>query len=101
MLRSDSVSGTTNPVPVSAWVMAARGYEVAIVAMDVYAIDESKCAISGFSDWTTFAVTCAGVAQITLSTDKLPPLENLRVKGPEPEMLVMSLPCLTDERGNA
>ena len=81
--------------------MAVRGYEVAIVAIDVYGIEESKRDSSGFSDWTTLAVTYAGVAQITLSTNKLPPLENLTLKGPEPEMFVTSVPCLTDERGKA
>ena len=88
-------------MPFSAWVMAARGYDVAIVAIDVYGIDESKCDISGLSDWTTLAVTYAGVAQITLSTDKLSPLEKLTVKGPVPEMFVTPVPCLTDERGKA
>ena len=88
-------------MPFSAWVMAARGYDVAIVAIDVYGIDESKCDISGLSDWTTLAVTYEGVVQITLSTDKLSPLENLTVKGPEPEMFVTSVPYLIDGLGKA
>ena len=35
MLRPGSVSGTTNPEPFSEWLIDDRGYELAIVAMDV------------------------------------------------------------------
>ena len=86
-LSPRSVSGTTKPVPFNAWVMAFRGYDVTTIAMDVWEIDDSKFVSSGFSDRTMFAVTYAGVVQITFPTEKCFLFEKLIVKGPEPEML--------------
>ena len=99
ILRSDSVSGTTKPVPFSKCLIEERGYEVAIVAIDVWGIGDSRFDSSGAICSTIVDVVYAGVAQITLLTCKSSPLENLMVKGPEPEILVTSTPLLTAEFG--
>ncbi len=46
-------------------------------------------------------VAYAGVAKITLLTDKFSPVEHLMAKGPEPEILVTSTPFLIPVFGKA